>query len=580
MDKRLNVWQYLVVLSRLVVATIIFFVQHRLLRFWPPRERPLVTVRQGKVRGISSTLPNGKPYHYFKGIPYAKAPVGELRFRAPVPLDRFRVPIVDCCVERADYVQLDFFSGFVFGSESALYLNVYTPVQQLPVRPNGSGLPVMVFLHGGGFACGTGSSFFYAPDSFLQKDVIVVTVYYRLGPLGFLYLPEAGIEGNAGLKDQLMALRWVNENIAQFGGDPQCVTLFGESAGSFSSYLHMLSPNSRKYFHRVICQSGVVCSSSFMQTDGVKMAFNLARYFGYKGSSQKGALDTLLNIPAVQLAKHQRKVLDTAAKHNDLVFVFLPVVEQTLTNDSIITQQPEQILKTYDTLQIPLLEGCNDGEGILGLFIIRNQLDGIAQLPNRLASKMFRALPKDEISRISERIKRFYFGDQPADRWDREQLKHLLSDMIFMTDSWLNAEWVARYQPHLRHYHYRFTYDGRFSILKRFYRNASTPGACHGDELMYMFCPRALPKLPPSSEEHRVRENIIALWTSFAKHGDPSVESRDIVDVRWEPVPKIDREATEFRLNCLEINVHPTMVSDPCVERMNFWRSLCETSSK
>ncbi|XP_049542843.1 esterase 6-like [Anopheles darlingi] len=217
------------------------------------------------------------------------------------------------------------------------------------------------------------------------------------------------------------------------------------------------------------------------------MAFNLARYFGYKGSSQKGALDTLLKVPAVQLAKHQRKALDPAAKHNDLVFVFLPVVEQTLTNDSIITQEPEQILKTYDTLQIPLLEGCNDGEGILGLFIIRNQLDGIAQLPNRLASKMFRALPKDEISRISERIKRFYFGDQPADRWDREQLKHLLSDMIFMTDSWLNAEWVARYQPHLRHYHYRFTYDGRFSILKRFYRNSSTPGACHGDELMYMF---------------------------------------------------------------------------------------------
>uniref|UniRef100_A0A182FHW8 carboxylesterase n=1 Tax=Anopheles albimanus TaxID=7167 RepID=A0A182FHW8_ANOAL len=212
MDKWLNVWQYLVALTRLVIATIIFLVQHRWLRFWPPRDRPLVTVRQGKVRGISSILPNGKPYHYFKGIPYATAPVGELRFRAPVPLDRFRVPIVDCCVERADFVQLDFFSGLVFGAESALYLNVYTPVRQLPgeqhgiptaaAAASGSGLPVMVFLHGGGFACGTGSSFFYAPDFFLQRNVIVVTVYYRLGPLGFLYLPEAGIEGNAGLKDQ------------------------------------------------------------------------------------------------------------------------------------------------------------------------------------------------------------------------------------------------------------------------------------------------------------------------------------------------------------------------------------------
>ncbi|XP_035787953.1 esterase B1-like [Anopheles albimanus] len=345
----------------------------------------------------------------------------------------------------------------------------------------------MVFLHGGGFACGTGSSFFYAPDFFLQRNVVVVTVYYRLGPLGFLYLPEAGIEGNAGLKDQLMALRWVNENIAQFGGDPQCVTLFGESAGSFSSYLHMLSPNSRKYFHRVICQSGVVCSSSFMQTDGVKMAFNLARYFGYEGTSQHGALETLLKVPAKKLAKHQRKALGTAAKHNDLVFVFLPVVEHTLTNDSIITQEPEEILKMYDTLRIPLLEGCNDGEGILGLFIMRNQFDGIAQLPHRLASKIFRDLPPEEVSRIGEKIKRFYFGDQPVDQWDREQLKHLLSDTIFMTDSCMNAELLARYQPHLRHYHYRFTYDGRFSILKRLFMNGRTPGACHGDDLMYMF---------------------------------------------------------------------------------------------
>ncbi|XP_050094161.1 uncharacterized protein LOC126576901 [Anopheles aquasalis] len=574
MDKWLNVWQYLVALSRLVISTIVFFVQHRWLRFWPPRERPLVTVRQGKVRGISSILPNGKPYHYFKGIPYATAPVGELRFRAPVPLDRFRVPIVDCCVERADYVQLDFFTEVVFGAESALYLNVYTPVQQLPVESNGTRLPVMVFLHGGGFACGTASSLFYAPDYFLQRNVIVVTVYYRLGPLGFLYLPEAGIEGNAGLKDQLMALRWVNENIAQFGGDPQCVTLFGESAGSFSSYLHMLSPNSRKYFHRVICQSGVVCSSSFMQKDGVKMAFNLARYFGYEGTTQKGALETLLKVPARQLAKHQRKALDKAEKHNDLVFVFLPVVEKTHSNDSIITQEPEQMIKTYDTLRIPLLEGCNDGEGILGLFIMRNQFNELAQLPNRLASKIFRTLPPEEISRISERIKRFYFGDEPVDRWDREQLKHLLSDTIFMTDSWINAELLARYQPLLRHYHYRFTYDGRFSILKRFYRNTTTPGACHGDELMYMFCPRALPKLPPTSDERRVRDNVVALWTSFAKHGDPSVESRDVVDDRWDPVPKIYREATEFRLNCLEINVRPVMVPDPCVERRNFWRCL------
>uniref|UniRef100_A0A182V9E8 Carboxylic ester hydrolase n=1 Tax=Anopheles merus TaxID=30066 RepID=A0A182V9E8_ANOME len=583
-----NWWPFVLAVGRLGRGVIAFMLHHLRMRWFPPRDCPLVSVRQGQLRGITSRLPNGARYHYFKGVPYAEAPVGRLRFKAPVALERFRKPLLNCYAERSDFIQLDFFSGFVFGSESGLYLNVYTPqlpqagVEDAPIGRES--LPVMVFLHGGGFACGSGSSLFYSPEYFLEWGVLVVTVNYRLGPFGFLYLPEADVEGNAGLKDQLMALRWVHENIASFGGDPHNVTLFGESAGSFSTYLHMLSPNSRKYFHRVICQSGVVCSSSFMQANPLEMAFNLARHFGYTGTSQQGALETLQQVPAKQLAQQQRKALGQhAEKQSDLVFIFLPVVEQHLTEHSIITKPPEELLKSYDTLRTPLLEGCNDAEGILGLYILRRKTRGedIRHLPGRLASKLFRHLDTTELAEVTDKIRKFYFANEPPSAWSTDQIKHLLTDVIFMMDSAINAEWLAKYQPNLRHYHYRFTYDGRYSLLKRLFLSASVSGACHGDDLMYMFKPMFLPTFAPASEECHVRDNFVALWTSFARHGDPSAGSREVVDVPWRPVEKISREgSSDFRLDCLEINVQPAMVSDPCRERAYFWRDLLEAHRK
>uniref|UniRef100_A0A182YSN1 COesterase domain-containing protein n=1 Tax=Anopheles stephensi TaxID=30069 RepID=A0A182YSN1_ANOST len=204
-----NLWQFVLAVARLGRGVIAFVAHHLHVRLLPPRDCPRVTVRQGQLLGVQARLPNGARYYYFKGVPYAEPPVGKLRFKAPIPLERFRRPVLKCYAERSDFIQLDFFSGFVFGSERGLYLNVYSP--QLPTdgenkteKPHDTvgRLPVMVFLHGGGFACGSGSSLFYNPEYFLQRGVLVVTVNYRLGPFGFLYLPEAGVEGNAGLKDQ------------------------------------------------------------------------------------------------------------------------------------------------------------------------------------------------------------------------------------------------------------------------------------------------------------------------------------------------------------------------------------------
>lgn len=195
---------YAICLIRLLIAIIRKEVEDLVVRFWPGIVRPVVQVRQGQIQGITSKLPNGESYSYFKGIPYAKPPVKELRFRPPVPLDSFGTPLLKCLVDKNDFIQPHvLFKSFVTGTEDALYLNVYTPAT---ANSNEKKIPVMVYIHGGGLEHGTASSFVYDPQYLVMQGVIVVTMFYRLGPFGFLSLPDAGVHGNFGLKDQVSSL--------------------------------------------------------------------------------------------------------------------------------------------------------------------------------------------------------------------------------------------------------------------------------------------------------------------------------------------------------------------------------------
>lgn len=208
---------------------------------------PVVQIKPGRISGTKRTLPNGNSWYCYKGIPYAEPPVGSLRFKPPVPLENFRGQLLDCSSERNVSLSNSYIPPDSVGSEDCLFLNVYTTV--------GSGkgsitakLPVMVWIHGGAFCSGSGDSSIYNPEYLVQEGVVVVTINYRLGPLGFLYLPAVDIYGNMGLKDQRLALKWVRDNITSFGGDRDNVTLFGESAGGVSVHLHCLSDDPVKHF--------------------------------------------------------------------------------------------------------------------------------------------------------------------------------------------------------------------------------------------------------------------------------------------------------------------------------------------
>jgi cholinesterase len=186
----------------------------------------IVNTEYGPVKGVEKTSALGRDYLNFQGIPYMKAPVGKLRFRDAQPPEKW-TEVLDATREPSSYVTVSIMDMTkVTGREDASIINVYTH-DVSPVKPKA----VLVWIHGGGFQAGSSCTDSYGPDYILQKDVILVSFNYRCGVFGFLSLddPELNIPGNAGLKDQTFALKWVQRNIKNFGGDPGNVTIFGES---------------------------------------------------------------------------------------------------------------------------------------------------------------------------------------------------------------------------------------------------------------------------------------------------------------------------------------------------------------
>ncbi|PSN30848.1 Esterase E4 [Blattella germanica] len=199
-------------------------------------ETVTVTIAQGELRGQAATTINGLKYYSFQGIPYAKPPVGSLRFRSPQPPDPWD-GVRDALEEGAMCSQMMFQYS---GEEDCLFINVATPA--LPENGSTELKPVMVNIHGGAFLGGSGSFSMSGPEFLLEEDVVFASMNYRLGALGFFSTGDSVASGNNGLKDQVMALRWIQQNIAAFGGDPNRVTIFGISAGGCSVSHLVLSP--------------------------------------------------------------------------------------------------------------------------------------------------------------------------------------------------------------------------------------------------------------------------------------------------------------------------------------------------
>ncbi|XP_067388041.1 cholinesterase-like isoform X2 [Emydura macquarii macquarii] len=323
---------------------------------------PVVHTSSGPLRG-KYLLAGSSTVTAFLGIPYAKPPVRSLRFKKPVPHKPWRR--IREATSYGNSCPQQVFSGYPGSamwqpatplSEDCLFLNVWVPQPQ-PRTP----VPVLVWIHGGGFFLGTASLDIY-DGRFLTatENVIVASMNYRLGALGFLSLPPAA-PGNAGLWDQRLALGWLKKNAAAFGGDPARITLFGQSAGGASVTFHLLSPGSRRLFARAALQSGVANApwAWLSPKEARERARALGRLMGCAKGSDSAVVDCLKRKDSKEFVRH-----DFAITRNKALvdFPFLPTVD-----GDFLPNIPPRLLEAGHLQTKPTLTGITANEGSMFL---------------------------------------------------------------------------------------------------------------------------------------------------------------------------------------------------------------------
>ncbi len=471
----------------------------------------VVSVAGGRLRGIER-----QGVWAFSGIPYGRSPDGVRRWRPPEPPLRWsgireasefgpiapQPPPTPGVAIPGDPLEQD---------ENCLTLNVWTPHGSTPdedVAPNGQGRPVMVWIHGGGFTSGSGSSLLYRGGQLARHGgVVVVTVNYRLGALGFLGHPALAegtgstVGGNWGLRDQLAALRWVQENIASFGGDPGNVTVFGESAGGMSISALLGMPAARGLFQRAIVQSGPPYTHSPNQA--VRAAEELAKLLGVREITRTA----LLGIPAAELVAATQEIQNRPPPAGELPLPFLPVIDGHL-----LPRQPLDAVAGGEAAGVALLIGTNRDE--LTFFALAD-----ARLANLDDEGLLRWLAQVHPDHRPEDVVKAY-------RWAREQRGEKVtprelwvaagSDLVFRVPSLRVASSQVIHQRQT--FVYLFTWEtpafGGFL------------GSCHALEIPFVFGTHRHPAISLFSgsgpEADALSDKMQSTWTSFAWHGDPS----------------------------------------------------------
>ncbi|XP_053969283.1 esterase B1-like [Anastrepha ludens] len=538
-------------------------------------ETVVVPTSYGKVKGVKRRTIYNHHFYSFEGIPYGKPPIGELRFRAPQPPTPW-AGVRNCTSLGNPPLQRHFIVGITQGSEDCLNLNVYTRELKSD-KP----LPVMVWIYGGAFQIGEATRDVYAPDYFMERDIVLVTVNYRLGALGFLSLrdPDIQVPGNAGLKDQLLALRWIQQNIANFNGDPNNVTLFGESAGAASTHLHMLAPKARGLFHKAILQSGTALCP-WVEATPSDWAFRLAVELGFRGENiDKEVFRFLSNVSGSKIVHAHNNLILPLEEREYILFAFVPVVEPYESEDSLITKPFKDLLITSWSNEIPLIIGANAHEGLIHYdetkrkpYLVNELDDCVYALPAVVKNER----EAHEHKELGLRIKQAHFGEkEPHHSETLLQYLEVLAYRHFLNDMHRTLLSRVAYASDVPTYLYRFAFDSQhfnhYRILKC---GKSVRGTCHGDDLSYVFYNVSSVKLPPESGEFKTIQRMIGMWTAFAATSNPNCD--EIASTQWQPVEAKDVELAQPK--CLNIDEKVEFIRFPH-EKLKIWESLYTNDS-
>lgn len=478
-----------------------------------PVEKPLVTTKMGTISG---TKENG--INIWRGIPYAKQPLGELRFLAPQPVEAWTgvkdaTKFGHICPQTKRATKDPNERG-----EDCLSLNVWSPAA------DGKKRPVMVWIHGGGFLVGSGSSELYDGSNMAKNgDVVVVTINYRLGAWGFLYFDELkgnskGFDNNLGIRDQVAALQWVKENIAAFGGDPEQVTIFGESAGAISVMTLMNTPSAKGLFKRAIAESGAPES---LWTPKIATEIT-TRYMKLMGLGPND-LDKLQTLPADTLVAAMDRLFSELMKEQTTVKVLAPTVDGTFLPKDLLTG-----IKSGQAAGIELMIGTNKDEATL----LSLKKIGVTPRNARELAPYLANVEVDARKKIVASYKKYPH---------RSGVMAMTTDGVFVMPCIRYTDMQNKFATT---YMYRFEWSS--PLLRMIGLNS-----CHGLEMPFVFgnIDHGLGKLFTAGANRktvrRISQQMQESWLNFARYGNPDPNKKSA----WLKYDPTDRYTMVFDKN-------------------------------
>ncbi|XP_006155639.1 cocaine esterase [Tupaia chinensis] len=489
----------------------------------------------------------------FLGIPFAKPPVGPLRFAPPEPPESWSGVRDGTSYPAACLQNITAMNSMVLflrnlslpstTSEDCLYLNIYTPAH----AHEGSHLPVMVWIHGGGFVLGTASMY---DGSVLAafEDVVVVTIQYRLGVLGFFSTGDQHAAGNWGYLDQVAALRWVRQNIVHFGGNPDRVTIFGESAGGISVSSHVVSPMSRGLFHGAIMESGVTLLPGLMVNSSDMISTMVANLSACGQVDSKALVDCLRG-------KSEEEILAI----NKLFKVIPSVVD-----GAFLPTHPKELLASADFHPVPSIIGVNNDE--FGWLIPKEMDKAQAQMEkDKETLKAFlqnvstaMLLPPE----FTDLLMKEYIGDSEDSQTLQAQFQEMMADFIFVIPSLQVAHFQRSRAP---------VYFYEFQHRPYFFKDIKPPHvkADHGDEIIFVFgFFFSNNHIQVTEEEEQLSRKMMKYWANFARNGNPNGEGLP----HW---PVLNQEE-----QYLQLDIQPVVGHALKAHRLQFWNTLSQKLQK
>ncbi|XP_023015276.2 carboxylesterase 1D [Leptinotarsa decemlineata] len=488
----------------------------------------IVNTKYGLMLGKEAeTIDFRKPYYSFLGIPYAKPPIGKLRFKAPEPFDSW-LGIFSATSEGNICIQEN------TGSEDCLYINVYTPKR----NDTSSKLSVMVWIYGGGFLTGSSNYKSFSPDYFLNEDVIFVSLNYRLGIFGFFSTGDEAAYGNWGLKDQILGLKWIQENIENFGGDKNNVTVFGHSAGSASISYLLQSPLAANLFQRAIMQSGTSLNLWGFTRKPRDVAFTLGSY-----------LQIYTNDSEILTEKLREQDADTLSMATIAISFMGPLLtnpfgglmfapcEEPNHEGALFNGKSHENLRTGNFNRVPVIIGFTSQEGLPFYNIfdrIRLYLLIYDFMPNRMVPIDLNIIDTARFINITRDLKTKYFPNTQV-VFNNYSLVQFITDDQFVRPINEAARLMSKWVPT---YLYRFSYMNKSKFTND--SDLLGRGVPHGGELEYL---NPLSDNPNQSGlDLLTRQRLVKLWTNFAKTSNPTPCSEPLFeDLIWKPYSEDDQ---------------------------------------